>query len=228
MKLFKYTSNGGRESNQDYIAVSTHVDERFAAILADGMGGYSNGDIAAQTVANDIAACWQSATNDSDTEKVIIDAFRHANSVLKQKRSKSGMEKMGCVVASLFKKDNRLLCAWIGDSRICHFRNGTLLFRSQDHSLISEISKKRTVTPSDIERYSSVVTQAIMGDDSPSTPSIKELSFQPGDIIVLCTDGFHKSFDINIACKYDENEKEKIDLLTSKANDNVSFIKIEL
>ena len=45
------------------------------------------------------------------------------------------------------------------------YRNGAEVYKMQDHSIINELSKIKNLKSSDMDRYSSVVTRSIMGDD---------------------------------------------------------------
>ncbi len=55
MQVFKYSGTGQRKANQDKVLVHPFDDECILLVLADGMGGYSNGAEAAEVVANAIS-----------------------------------------------------------------------------------------------------------------------------------------------------------------------------
>ena len=50
MKVFKYSNIGNREQNQDYLVSTKLGQDSSLHLVADGMGGYDFGDIAARIV----------------------------------------------------------------------------------------------------------------------------------------------------------------------------------
>ena len=54
MNVFQYTNQGCRKINQDYCLYKKLNDDKSVFVVADGMGGYSFGEIASLVVANSI------------------------------------------------------------------------------------------------------------------------------------------------------------------------------
>ena len=54
MGVFEYTNKGGREQNQDYLTYKNGPDKVSVYVVADGMGGYVAGDIAAKLVGDSV------------------------------------------------------------------------------------------------------------------------------------------------------------------------------
>ena len=50
MKVFEYTNQGCREENQDYVVHGSLPNNSGVYIVADGMGGYAEGAVAAKVV----------------------------------------------------------------------------------------------------------------------------------------------------------------------------------
>ena len=50
----------------------------------------------------------------------------------------------------------------------------------------------------------------------------------PGDVFILCSDGFHKEIDMTKALCYDDSKKEELDAIANSISDNFSFIKVEI
>ena len=84
---------------------------------------------------------------------------------------------------------------WVGDSRAYLFREGTLRQITRDHSLIERLREQQDLTPAQIradpDRHR--VTQAL-GLESPK-PSVAAVSLQPGDRVLLCSDGLTEELD---------------------------------
>lgn len=48
----------------------------------------------------------------------------------------------------------------------------------------------------------------------------------PNDVIILCTDGFHKELDVRILLNEKKSSRESLDAKADNMNDNYSYIKI--
>ena len=54
MKIFQYTNKGSREENQDFVIHGSLPDNSAIFVVADGMGGYSDGATASKVVSEAI------------------------------------------------------------------------------------------------------------------------------------------------------------------------------
>ena len=54
MKIFQYTNKGSREVNQDFVIHGSLPDNSAVFVVADGMGGYSDGATASKVVSEAI------------------------------------------------------------------------------------------------------------------------------------------------------------------------------
>ena len=54
MKVYSYTGKGNRETNEDYIKSESLSNNVSLHIIADGMGGYQYGEVAAQVATETI------------------------------------------------------------------------------------------------------------------------------------------------------------------------------
>lgn len=55
MRIIEYSNIGSRAQNQDFVLSKEIGENKAIYIVADGMGGYSDGDIAAKVAAEEIA-----------------------------------------------------------------------------------------------------------------------------------------------------------------------------
>lgn len=188
-----FTSIGNRTENQDFIAYQTIGDEAGIFVVADGMGGYSYGDIAAKTVAEavieNVAAHW----HEEPPMAVLQQAIVYANESLALKRLALGCRQMGTCLCCTLIDDGVAHLAWIGDCRIYLYRNEKETYRTRDHSMVNELLKIKSLSASDMERFSNVVTRSIMGKAVLDPIDAVALDIAHGDKLLLCTDGLHKS-----------------------------------
>ena len=108
------------------------------------------------------------------------------------------------------------------------FRNSKQLYRTEDHSVFNEMSKIKTLDPSNYEKYSSIVTKSIMGSETVDVAPIKRIKVERGDVFILCSDGFYKEIEICKVLDFDSSLTEYLDGFASHVSDNYSFIKVAL
>ena len=229
MQVKEYTNKGSREDNQDYVVYELLDNTHAIFVVADGMGGYSHGDVASRFVADaivdSVSAHYQSEAN---IMRLMAEAYDYANDSLAIKRIALGGCEMGAVVVSLYYDGHAAHVTWLGDSRCYLFRDGKQLFCTQDHSILSQLRKINTLRGYDEDEYASIVTRCVMGDDKLGKIETVRMEVQPGDILILCTDGFHKELDVRLLLNEDKSSKERLDAKAESMNDNYSFIKIRV
>ena len=189
-----------RSHNEDSVFVDAELG---LAILADGMGGYSAGEV---------ASCMATALLGSRLAKVFEEippyaiqrGVRHANVALTQEiattnesiynaaQNQPQYAGMGTTLAAAVFHDNAVTVAHIGDSRLYRWRAGELETVTKDHSLLQEQIDSGVITPEQA-RFSqnrNLVTRAL-GVDPVVEAEIHEHSVLPGDIYLLCSDGLN-------------------------------------
>lgn len=228
MRVFEYTNKGCREENQDYLVYGSLPNGSGIYIVADGMGGYSDGAAASKVVGDALLdyiemnyTCFEPAT-------LLKKAITFANDALMLKRIALGTSKMGSVIAVLLVSGGYAYLAWLGDSRIYMYRDSEEVYRTEDHSIINALAKTKALTVSDYEKYASVVTKSLMGDATVDVATIHKVKIDTGDVFILCTDGFHKEFDITKALNYTDRQRCTFDSIAPHISDNFSFIKVEI
>ncbi|WP_370788101.1 PP2C family protein-serine/threonine phosphatase [Bacteroides nordii] len=228
MKIYEYTNKGSREINQDFVIHSVISSNTAIMVVADGMGGYSFGEIASQVIGESIVEFVRMNISNFSPTELLKESIIYANDCLMLKRLSLGVKSIGAVVSVLLTIENEAYFTWLGDSRLYLYRDGIEVYRTKDHSVINELSKIKTLKSSDIDRYSSVVTRSIMGDDRLGKAEVSHVSVQQGDIFVLCTDGFHKELAMSNATEYNDSYKDLLDSKSANISDNYSFIKFEV
>lgn len=176
-----------RETNQDAVM----VDEAIA-IVADGMGGHAAGEVAAAMTVALLHDRYQS----SPTMEGVVSAFGAANAeVLADAATSSERRGMGttALAVALIKDPSGHMAPalfHVGDSRAYQIRDGALKPLTQDHSVAEEWVRLGRLTPqealTDPTRHQ--LTRAI-GVDQPLEVDVATLAVQPGDRLVLCSDG---------------------------------------
>ncbi|WP_157772646.1 PP2C family protein-serine/threonine phosphatase [Pseudoponticoccus marisrubri] len=193
---------GRRDRQEDAVLVQfpDGGDGGFA-VLADGMGGHDDGDLAAQVIVSQVFAAF-SLTGRSDTTPgpPLPDRLRHAvrtaNRGLRD-HVEAGLGQVGMggtVILSVVQGD---ALSWIsvGDSGLWLFRDGRLVRLNEVHSLAPQIDLmvQRGEMDADTARrhpQRGCLTSALVGADIQRVDCpAKPFALRPGDIVLMASDG---------------------------------------
>lgn len=184
-----YTETGlVRRINEDSIL---DLNNQNLWLVADGMGGHSNGDFASQLVTRTLLNYSSSPLAGVNKER-LIEALDDCNAQLIEKADRDKAGVIGCTVAILQARRTSVMCSWSGDSRIYRLRDDELKQLTQDHSQLSAVEDRdQLLYPSTILQPSQMLTSAIGGE---TTLSLEHCWYQlrDGDTFLLCTDGLNK------------------------------------
>jgi protein phosphatase len=187
-----------RSHNEDFIAINPELG---FVILADGMGGYSAGEVASSIATTVIQEMLEEqlppllkeghSQRNKLLQQLVLDAVDRANgSILEAARNEPQFSGMGTtVVVGLFHRD-KVIFAHVGDSRAYRFREGALEQITRDHSLLQEQIDAGLITPEAAQHSpnKNLITRAV-GVDYEIEIEIHDHSVKPGDIYLLCSDG---------------------------------------
>ena len=193
MKYNTLTHIGKREVNQDVILIKNIDPDTYLYIIADGMGGYDNGEVAAKAATESISTFLSNI--DKINKETIQKAINKANLAVRQLQEKNNSQ-MGTTLGAVIISKNIAKCFWVGDVKILQYSEGKLAFESKSHNLLNEISEndafKETFNSS---KYSHIVTRSIQGNVKKSVISYQELMVNENDQLIICSDGVHNIVD---------------------------------
>lgn len=225
MKSYNYTHKGKRSRNEDCFLERKLSLKSSIYIVADGMGGYSNGDLASKIVTESICEYLADNKSKKSYRYSIEKATIFANQQVREMSNRLNV-KMGATFAALLFTSRHIFAFWMGDVRIYQFQNSKEIFQSKDHSMVNELLKERSLTPAEIERYSSFVTNCISGEINLGKVEIVELKDVENSIFLICSDGLHRTID-PIQLSFDDTLlDEKLNSIACDANDNLTFMLI--
>ncbi len=226
MNIKSYSNKGSRDENQDYVLYETFPEGRAIFVVADGMGGYSHGAVASRIVAESIIDYVRNNKDNENPGLLMSGAYEYANESLALKRIELDGREMGSVVVSLYLDRNDAYITWLGDSRCYLYRDGREAYCTEDHSILSQLKKIKTLHRYEDDKCAAIVTRCIMGDDQLGKIESVKITTAHNDTFVLCTDGFHKEINMTKALNYDGSKKDELDDLMSNMADNYSFIRV--
>lgn len=179
--------------------------------LSEAGSFLQNKDYFAYTELDDVA-CWVAVKGlDADQEissaelavKAILEKFmekpamsrrainkylRHAQNILQAQSLRVRLKASIVIVVSDYSK---MIVGVAGNSRLYHFRNGTLTYKSTDQSLAQEIvnSQNRSLDISQHEERGNLLNY--LGKPNKFQPFVsKKMKLTDGDVLLLCTAGF--------------------------------------
>jgi len=183
-----------RAGNEDGYYVS---DSWPVFAVADGMGGHEHGEVASRLAMEAIAKLSQSLANTEPSELAtqLHDAVQAANAaIFSQAQSQDARNRMGTTLVLATIHGDRLYFAHIGDSRLYLLRGEVFTQLTRDHSRVQSMVDSGEISPEEaaIHPLRHQITRVVGGDDRVS-PDIASQALEPGDVILLCTDGLSGS-----------------------------------
>lgn len=196
LKIVAKTDKGKiRENNQDAYAVGELPNEVSWAVVCDGMGGASGGDIASKlavkVISERIASCFNNKMRDSSIKNLLDSAITAANievyDIAEQRPELGGM---GTTVVCAIVRDNDVFIAHAGDSRAYIASKDDIRQITTDHSYVQDLVDKGEITADEAEKHpnKNVITRAV-GVDKHIDVDFDQTELQEDETLILCTDG---------------------------------------
>jgi protein phosphatase len=147
------------------------------------MGGHAAGDVAAQTAAEVIA---EKAPGGD-----LAEAVRAANDAILVKASADAdLQGMGTTVTAMRADGDSAKFAHVGDSRAYLLRAGELTRITRDHTGVDRLLRQGRITAEEaLDHPARHRLERALGIGEPIDVDVIDLDLQPGDRIMLCTDG---------------------------------------
>jgi PPM family protein phosphatase len=184
-----------RRGNEDTFLVDS---ERGIFLVADGMGGHAAGEVAsglaAETVARALAQGVDEGRSSDNLVQVVADAFAMAwkeiDQCCRDDPRKTGMGTT--LTVCLLRPDGTCIIGHIGDSRAYRLRGERFEPLTRDHTWVQREVEAGRLQASAAESHplSHILTR-VLSADLPPQPDLLSPDVQPGDFLLLCTDGLH-------------------------------------
>jgi PPM family protein phosphatase len=219
---------GQRPNNED----AWFASSRLAAI-ADGVGGAAAGEVASRTIINALIhldKCRLAAPLDEALTEAVLRGNETIGFIAECRPHMAGMSTTLTAVA--LSDEGRYVVANVGDSRTYLFRHQTLTLLTRDETFVQQLVDRGEITAEEARSHPqrSLVLRALDGTPE-RVPALNTLTAQPGDRLLLCSDGVSDSLDddaIAIALQLHPRRAAAdrlIDLaLDAGARDNVSAV----
>jgi len=151
-----------RENNEDFLFAKIYDDNTALFVVADGLGGYSSGEVASQMAVNSIKDNFElnlDVLRASDEEKIkqffkqlIIVTNDKVFDVQKSNKKYNGM---GTTITLVGKVNNKLYYESVGDSRLYYIdaNKENIEQITVDDTYVNELLKKKLIKKSEVENH---------------------------------------------------------------------------
>jgi len=197
--IYQNSRQGPRPYNQDRLAYSYSKDS-LLLVLADGMGGHRHGEVAAQLAIKTLTDAFQRLAKPllNSPAKFLTDHIQQVHDMIENVTQTENLVESPrtTVVVSVIQR-GYLYCAHVGDSRLYHFRNNHLLYRTEDHSIVQSLYNKGMINKEEMAThpYRNKIYNCVGGEVTPKIDLSDRIELAEGDTILLCTDGLWGTMD---------------------------------
>jgi protein phosphatase len=173
-------------------------------LVADGMGGLSNGDRASELAVRTVTSYVLNTMSwflslDPEREDDLVDdlvaALARCEATLRGDDGEPDPRRMGTTLTMAYVLWPRLYVVHAGDTRCYLFRDGELRQLTEDHSVAQQLVERGALDEADADdsRFAHVLYNAIVSDDSADlNPAVYKATLEHDDALMLCSDGLNK------------------------------------
>jgi PPM family protein phosphatase len=196
--LFQDSVIGGRSMNQDRMGYS-YTQEALLLVVADGMGGHARGEVAAQIALQAAGALFQMYAKPAIANPLAFldEALRrgHREILRYQAEQKMPESPRTTIIAALI-QNGQAWWAHAGDSRLYWIRDNKVVERTRDHSKVEALLSMGLIDASEQDDHPerNKVFNCLGSPFEPTLEVSAGVVLQPGDTLLLCSDGVWGSF----------------------------------
>ncbi len=189
----KVSALGDRQDNQDRAAVIV-ADDAAIMLVFDGMGGHSDGAVAAEVGLNTMQELFTSTSLPIfDPQGFLYMALAQAHDeVVKLGADQEVDFRPRATCAICLVQETGSWWAHIGDSRIYLLRDGEVMSRSRDHSHVEVLIQEGAITEEEaLDHPMRNFVECCIGGDAP-VPDMsitRKKPLEDGDVLLACSDG---------------------------------------
>lgn len=240
MKIQSFTDTGKvRDMNQDAYKTGHFKEGGAWAVVCDGMGGVSGGQVASEICVNEVSARiekgYRKGMSMKSVKNLLVSAITAANiKVYETAEENTEYLGMGTTVVALVILNGFAAVAHVGDSR-AYFISDDIKPITRDHSVVQYLIDMGRITPEQAKTHPdrNVITRAV-GVSSEVDVDVDIIPINQKEIILICTDGLYEyvsdneMFDVMKNSDYDKPAKVLLDMANDAGGkDNITVVTVE-
>lgn len=224
-----------RRSNQDSFFLDP---EGNFFLVADGMGGHAGGEeasrLATEVIQKHLRERWRSW---ADSETLLTEAVQKANeAIIQDQETYPERADMGTTLVVVLFHNNKYWLTHIGDSRIYRLREESLEQLTEDDTWVARALKLGELTPEEARSHPwRHILSKCLGRKDLAPVVVQSIDIQPGDRLLLCSDGLTEELDAASILSYLKPPApcaESAELLVNAAKehggrDNITVVIVE-
>lgn len=227
-----------RDNNQDAFLTGTFVNGDAWAVVCDGMGGVSGGQIASklcvEKASTVIKKGYRNRMSVKSAKNLLESAVSAANAVVFEEALKDNeLKGMGTTIVAVVIIGSIAVIAYVGDSR-AYIINDNVTQVTKDHSLVQLMIDTGRITPEEAKTHpdKNIITRAV-GIENFVDIDIEIVDISAEDKLLLCTDGLSGAVENNdilsIVKEYNEVSAEKLieKAIENGSRDNITAVIVD-
>jgi len=191
--IYQDSQTGARAINQDRMGYC-YTSESLLLLLADGMGGHLQGEVAAALALQTMGALFQERAQPAipDPSRLLDDLIFAAHHALHRYRAVNRMpDAPRTTIVVCLIQHGHAWWAHCGDSRLYWLRNGQILARTRDHSHVERLIAEGRLSPAARLTHPdrNKLFNCLGAPTLPRVDKAAPVPLKPGDQLLLCSDG---------------------------------------
>lgn len=252
MMLTGYQSKGGRRTlhvfgrtdvgrarptNQDAYICGRLSENTVFAIVCDGMGGASGGNVASaiaiKVISERIVDLYRDGMQGNSLRNMLESAISAANiEIYDTSMSDLELRGMGTTVVAVIVCEQQVFIAHVGDSRAYIITAAGIEQVTKDHSIVQAMVEKGQLTQNEAKNHprKHFITRALGVEESVAC-DYTEVLFPENGVLLICTDGLTNMVEADDIYKLviDSSGEDTVNKLISTANmaggsDNITVV----
>ncbi len=230
-----------RATNQDAYHIAKITDDIAWAVVCDGMGGASGGNVASLVAVGALSDNINKMYNtdmDSESVKNLLSAsVVNANVLVNQKsHQNTELTGMGTTAVICFIEKNIAHIVHAGDSRAYYIGNDSISQITTDHTMVQYLVDSGEITAEEAKNHPKkhLITRAL-GVQETIEPEYNYIKLSQKDKVLMCSDGLTNLVESNeiLQILNDNHIDKAVDVLVDLANerggvDNITVVIMEI
>lgn len=190
-----------RKQNQDAYATGELPGNVRWAVVCDGMGGASGGNIASkaavEVTTGIIKKCYKVGMSANSVRNLMSSAVEGSNiKIFDMSKQNDSLAGMGTTLVAAIVADNIAYISHAGDSRAYMYSGKTLKQLTKDHSIVQAMVENGDITQEEAKNHpqKNIITRALGVEENIDFDYIEQAIVED-DVLILCTDGLTNYVD---------------------------------